>query len=168
MQSYWAKVVYNFNMTSISTILTQGCTVAQLPGASRKRVLQQCSELLAAQYPQLAPRELFSALMARERLGTTAIGEGVAIPHCRTNTDSIVAAFFQLSDAIDYEAPDDAPVDLLFVLVVPEAEQTAHLEMLATLAGLFSDPNNRQRLRSCNDDATLHQQLIALNQESAA
>ncbi|MCL4150812.1 UNVERIFIED_CONTAM: hypothetical protein GTU68_019981 [Idotea baltica] len=132
-------------MTSISTILTQGCTVAQLPGASRKRVLQQCSELLAAQYPQLAPRELFSALMARERLGTTAIGEGVAIPHCRTNTDSIVAAFFQLSDAIDYEAPDDAPVDLLFVLVVPEAEQTAsHLEMPCYAGRIFSDPNNRQ------------------------
>lgn len=168
MQSYWAKVVYNFTMSSISTILSLGCTVAQLPGASRKRVLQQCSELLAAQYPQLAQREVFSALMARERLGTTAIGEGVAIPHCRTNTPSIVAAFFQLSDAIDYEAPDDVPVDLLFVLVVPEAEQTAHLELLATLAGLFSDPNNRQRLRNCHNDAALHQQLLALNQESAA
>ncbi|MCL4166726.1 UNVERIFIED_CONTAM: hypothetical protein GTU68_058054 [Idotea baltica] len=155
-------------MTSISTILTPGCTVAQLPGASRKRVLQQCSELLSAQYPQLAPRELFSALMARERLGTTAIGEGVAIPHCRMQTDAIVAAFFQLSDPINYAAPDDAPVDLLFVLVVPETEQSAHLELLATLAGLFSDPNNRQRLRSCSDDADLHQQLLNLNQHSAA
>ena len=168
MQSYWVKVVYNLTMTSISTILTPGCTVAQLPGASRKRVLQQCSELLSAQYPQLAPRDLFSALMARERLGTTAIGEGVAIPHCRIDTESIVAAFFQLSDPIDYDAPDDAPVDLLFVLVVPETEQTAHLELLATLAGLFSDPNNRQRLRNCTNDLALHQQLLTLNQDSAA
>ena len=155
-------------MVDVTNLLTTGCTVAQLPGVSRKRVLEQCSDLLAAQYPDLSSRSLFESLTNRERLGSTAIGEGVAIPHCRTECDRIVAAFFQLDKGIDYDAPDGQPVDLLFVLVVPHAEQSAHLELLAALARSFSDAENRRCLRACKTDEALHEQMVGLLLENAA
>ena len=155
-------------MIDVTSILTAGCTVAQLPGISRKRVLEQCSDLLAAQYPNLSSRKLFESLTNRERLGSTAIGEGVAIPHCRTDCDAIVAAFFQLDKGIDYDAPDGQPVDLLFVMVVPEHEQNAHLDLLAILARSFSEPGNRRALRACTDDAALHEQMQGLLHANAA
>ncbi len=155
-------------MTDIANILTPGCTIAQLPGVSRKRVLQQVSDLLAAQYPQLSARALFDALNERERMGTTAVGEGVAIPHCRTDVDKIVAAFFVLNQGIDYDAPDGEPVDILFTLVVPTGEDPAHLDVLAILAKTFADSANRAALRDCTDDSVLHQQMLGLLQQNAA
>lgn len=141
---------------------------AQLPAVSRKRVLQAASDLLAEAHPALPARTLFDELMIRERLGSTGIGEGVAIPHCRLDCEEILGALISLEQPVDFEAMDSQPVDLLFVLVVPREENTAHLELLAALARMFSNPENRQLLREAESAAELYQQLIGLFSSEAA
>ena len=152
----------------ISRILNEQCVSALLPANSRKRVLQAASELLAAQHQELSARALFDELMTRERLGSTGIGEGVAIPHCRLDCEQILGALVSLENAVDYEAMDDQPVDLLFVLVVPKEENTAHLELLAVLAKIFNNADNRRRLRTARTSAELYQQMIGMFSSEAA
>lgn len=155
-------------MNDSTKMLALETTVARVPAQSRKRVLQLLSDLLAAQNSDLSERAIFEALMARERLGSTGIGEGVAIPHCRTVCDRIYSAFFQLEEGVDYDAPDEQPVDLVYLLVVPEGEQNAHLTMLAQLAAVFNDADNRARLRACETDEALYHQMSGLLQQHAA
>lgn len=126
--------------------------------ASRKRVLQFIADVVADE--QLGVDVIFDGLMARERLGSTGLGEGVAIPHCRLACDHMRAAFISLDKPIDYDASDGEPVDLLFVLVVPEEEQHAHLEALSALAELFSNAENLAALRACKSDDELCQAII--------
>ncbi|MEQ8482906.1 MAG: PTS sugar transporter subunit IIA [Pseudomonadales bacterium] len=149
-------------MVDITHILSPSDTRARIEAQSRKRALEAASDLLAASHPELSARALFDELMGRERLGSTALGEGVAIPHCRIGCDRILGAFIKLAEPVDYEAPDDDPVDLLFVLVVPPEEASAHLEVLATLARVFQSPDNRARLRRCDDDEELYRELVGL------
>ena len=155
-------------MVEINRILNEATTRNGAEAHSRKRALQAASDLLAEHHPDLPARALFDELMNRERLGSTALGEGVAIPHCRMPCRHIVGAFLKLTEPVDYDAPDGAPVDLLFVLVVPPEESTAHLEVLAALARLFQSPENRRRLRSRNSDAELYEELVGLVSSQAA
>jgi nitrogen PTS system EIIA component len=149
-------------MVDITNILSPDTTRARLDAASRKRALEAASDLLAASHPELSARALFDELMNRERLGSTALGDGVAIPHCRIGCDEILGVFVKLVEPVDYDAPDGDPVDLLFVLVVPPAEASAHLEVLATLARVFQSPENRGRLRACDSDEDLYRELVGL------
>lgn len=147
----------------LTTLLSPSRTFHRIEGGSKKRTLQQAANFIAADYPALDPDELFRQLVARERLGSTGIGEGVAIPHCRAaNCASPIGALITLEDPIDYEAVDDAPVDILFVLLVPEEAQEQHLQILATLAQAFSEPANLQRLRDASSDQDLYQQAVSL------
>jgi len=140
-------------------LLDHGSVRCHLPAASRKRALQLIAELLADEH--LAADTLFDTLMGRERLGSTALGEGVAIPHCRVETDEMRVALVSLPEGVDFEAADGEPVDLLFVLVVPENEKTAHLEALAALAAVFGRADNRSELRACATDTRLHDAFCA-------
>jgi nitrogen PTS system EIIA component len=149
-------------MADISRILDRASTRNDADAASRKRALEFVSDLLAASHPKLSARALFDGLMNRERLGSTALGDGVAIPHCRMNCPRIIGAFVKLAQPVDYDAPDGEPVDLLFVLIVPPDEPSAHLEVLATLARVFQDPDNRKQLRSQESDAALYEELMGL------
>jgi PTS system nitrogen regulatory IIA component len=155
-------------MPDITRILSKECTRANVGAASRKRAIEAAADLLAESHPQLSARKLFDELTARERLGSTGLGYGIAIPHCRIPCDQIHGAFLHLVDAVDYDAMDEEKVDLLFVLVVPPEETTAHLELLASLARIFNDSQNRQRLRDCSSDGELYQQLIGLFSSQAA
>jgi len=155
-------------MVNIGDILHRNCTSAEVVAASRKKALEAASDLLAEHYSDLSARTLFDELMSRERLGSTGLGEGVAIPHCRIPCKQIVGAFLKLEEPVDYDAVDDQPVDLLFVLVVPPEETTAHLEVLATLASVFESPESRRRLRAQNSDRTLYEELIGLASNDAA
>lgn len=155
-------------MFDISSILTPQATRAGVDAQSRKRVLEIASDVLAEAHPNLSGRALFDELMSRERLGSTALGEGVAIPHCRTDCERIHAAFLRLAEPVDYDAPDDEPVDLLFVLIVPPGEQSAHLEILATLARLFAEPDHRRRLREQTTGEALYQTIGELVSNQAA
>lgn len=155
-------------MFDITQILTPETTRTDVDAQSRKRALEAASDLLAEQHDDLQARALFDDLMNRERLGSTALGEGVAIPHCRTGCEHIHGAFLKLNQGVDYDAPDGEEVDLLFVLVVPPEESSAHLEVLAALARLFQDPDNRRRLRSQETDADLYEELVGLVSSQAA
>ena len=116
--------------------------------ASKKRLLETLAELLAGDHPRLQPETVFEHLLERERLGSTGLGHGIALPHARMkDVGEVVGAFVQTVKGVDYDAADGEPVDLAFALLVPEAANEEHLRLLAHLASLFSDPNMRTRLR---------------------
>ena len=147
-------------MVRIEDLLPPECVHRAVSAQSRKRSLDFAADLLAERHPGVDARPLFDALMERERLGSTGIGEGVAIPHCRLECPGMMAAFIRLAEPVDYDAPDGKPVDLLFVLVVPPGENSAHLEVLATLATVFRDPATRDRLRQAGSSEELSATLF--------
>jgi len=147
----------------ISHILSPGRTRNRVAGGSKKRVLEQVAKLIAADNPALDADDLFRKLIARERLGSTGIGRGVAVPHCRVeNCAGPVGTLLTLEDEVDFEAVDDAPVDIVFTLLVPDEAQDDHLQTLAALAETFSDPENLKRLRSTTSDEELFETAKAL------
>jgi PTS system nitrogen regulatory IIA component len=100
------------------------------------------------------------SLFARERLGSTGLGHGVAIPHGRIKgLKSPMAALFQLAQPIGFDAPDEQPVALLIFLLVPEAATQKHLEILSEIAELLSDGALRERLKACQDATALHDMI---------
>ncbi len=124
--------------------------------ASKKRVLEQLSALLAGSQSELTQTQVFDSLLSRERLGSTGLGHGVAIPHGRVkNSDKTVVALIKLDQGIDYDAVDNQPVDLLFALLVPEHSTDEHLQLLAQLAEMFSDPELVTKLRAADDSDTI-------------
>jgi PTS system nitrogen regulatory IIA component len=124
--------------------------------ASKKRVLEQLSQLLAANQETLKQSQIFDSLLSRERLGSTGLGHGVAIPHGRLKeSKATLAAFIKLQEGIDFDASDNQPVDLLFALLVPEEATDEHLQLLAQLARMFSDKELVQQLRAAPDARSL-------------
>ena len=155
-------------MLEITRILDPHCAKTAVAANSRKRLLQVASDVLAEHHPELSARQLFDELMSRERLGSTGLGFGVAIPHCRIPCTGILGAILTLEQPVDYDAVDDKPVDLLFVLVVPVDETSAHLEMLAALARLLGEKNNRRALRETKSDSELYEQIVGMFSSEAA
>jgi PTS system nitrogen regulatory IIA component len=144
-------------------IVSRAATRAHGTATSKKRALQDASELLSAAQPSLSSRVTFDQLLARERLGSTGLGEGVAIPHCRLEeAQRAIGGMITLAEPIDFDASDGQPVDLLFVLVVPREGREVHLQMLAALARVFSDPDNRARLRAAASDDALYDALCSM------
>lgn len=128
---------------------------------SKKRALESLSEMLAEATPYLTGTEIFTALVAREKLGSTGIGDGVAIPHGRLKgLDECVGAMIRLPKGVDFEAPDEQPVDLLFGLLVPQDSTETHLKILKALAEMFSDEECLKRLRAAEGDRALHDLLL--------
>jgi PTS system nitrogen regulatory IIA component len=118
---------------------------------SKKRALEVLSELLAAGDPEITAHEVLDSLLARERLGATGLGNGVAVPHGRLKgSKEIKAAFLRLKGDIAFGSVDNQPVDLLFALLVPEdssASNVRYLQVLAYLAEMFSDQTLRESMR---------------------
>lgn len=124
--------------------------------ASKKRVLEQLSQLLAANQTALTQNQVFDSLLTRERLGSTGLGRGVAIPHGRVaGSEKTALAMIKLQEGIDYDAVDNQPVDLLFALLVPEHSTDEHLQLLAQLAEMLSDKKLVSNLRAANDASSL-------------
>ena len=117
--------------------------------ASKKRLLETLARLLAVDHPRLEPDLVFERLLERERLGSTGLGHGIALPHARVpEVTRSLGAFASLARGIDYDAADGEPVDLAFALLVPASATEEHLLLLAELAGRFNDPEVRRRLRA--------------------
>ena len=132
----------------------------QLNIGSKKRVLQQLGEMLASGTPGLSPEAVFDHLLERERLGSTGLGHGIALPHARMpQVEGAVGAFVQLQTGIDFDAIDDQPVDLAFGLLVPQDATEAHLQLLAKLASMFSNELLCKKLRSGGDATELLQHI---------
>jgi PTS system nitrogen regulatory IIA component len=115
---------------------------------SKKRLLEVLGELLATDDPALQPETVFERLLERERLGSTGLGHGIALPHARVKeVREAVGAFVQLQRGVDFDAIDEKPVDLAFALLVPESATEIHLQLLSRLATMFSDAMLRKDLR---------------------
>ena len=142
----------------LSAILTPERTLCGAQGNSKKRVIENLSQFICQDIFALNADELFNKLIERERLGSTALGQGIAIPHCRIdNCSQITGSLIKLETPVDFDAPDGDPVDLLFVLLVPDEAHDEHLTALATIAELFSNPDYCNRLRACQDSEALYQ-----------
>ncbi|CAG8865839.1 Nitrogen regulatory protein [Pseudomonas fluorescens] len=153
-------------MIRLESILTPGRSLVSVPGGSKKRVLQEIATLIDREVPDLDMQDVFESLFAREKLGSTGFGNGIAIPHCRLKGCSTpVSALLHLEAPIDYDAIDGAPVDLLFVLLVPEAATDAHLELLRQIASMLDRKEVRERLRAATSSEALYQVVLDAQNE---
>ncbi|MDD2049026.1 PTS IIA-like nitrogen regulatory protein PtsN [Pseudomonas putida] len=154
-------------MIRLETILTPGRSVVNAPGGSKKRALQEIANLIHREVADLEMQDVFESLFAREKLGSTGFGNGIAIPHCRLKgCSSPISALIHLDAPIDYDAIDGAPVDLLFVLLVPEAATDAHLELLRQIASMLDRKDVRDRLRAAGSSEALYQVVLDVQNES--
>jgi PTS system nitrogen regulatory IIA component len=143
-----------------SDLLSPGRILAGVRINSRKRLLELISETLAKKNKELNSREIFESLCAREQLGSTALGDGVAIPHGRINgTRDVEALFLRLIKPLPYDADDGKPVDLIFALAVPKQCTEDHSKLLSSIADRFSDPELLERLRNAADANEIWQLL---------
>ncbi|KAA3626177.1 MAG: PTS IIA-like nitrogen-regulatory protein PtsN [Proteobacteria bacterium] len=147
---------------TISDLLSPERVVPKADITSKKRALEYLSTLITESCPDLDQAEIFSSLLSREKLGSTGLGNRVALPHGRIAHDRpAVGAFVTAAVPVDFDAIDDQPVDLLFALVVPEESTDEHLQILAQLAEMFRDADFCERLRQTSDPAELLQLLSA-------
>lgn len=129
--------------------------MVELDVSSKKRVFEQAG-LLFENNQQLARSTVYDALFAREKLGSTGLGLGVAIPHGRIKgLKSAAAAFFRLASPIPFDAPDGVGVQMVFVLLVPQSANEQHLQLLSELAQMFSERRFREQLQSAPDSKAL-------------
>lgn len=144
-------------MNLISKLLLPENILLDTESTSKKRVFERVG-LLFENSHQIARSLVFDSLFAREKLGSTGLGQGVAIPHGRVkNLREGIAAFVKAENPIPFDSPDGQPVNLIFTLLVPEKATDVHLQLLAELAQMFSDKTFREKLQSSNDPAQIHQ-----------
>ena len=149
-------------MIDLRGILHPDCTRNNVRAVSKKSALEQAAQVIAERDPDLDARRLLRELLARERLGSTGLGGGIAVPHCRMQCKQPLAAFMRLAQPIDFDAPDDRRVDLMFTLVVPSDAAQVHLDLLGALVSLLNEPDNPMRLRRAEDDHALFQEVMAM------
>lgn len=146
---------------SITSLLATDRIFTDADISSKKRLLEFIAER-AADSLSLPQNIIFNKLLERERLGSTGLGKGFAVPHARlTDISDACGYFIKLDKGINYDAIDHQPVDLIFVLFIPEASTEEHLQILASLARVFSQPAVSEKIRSClsaNDIIELIQQ----------
>jgi len=153
---------------SLSQLIKPDAVIAALRVNGKKQALQEMSER-AATVSGLTAREIFDALLQRERLGSTGVGDGVAIPHGKlAKCDQIFGVFARLERAIDFEAPDGLPVDLIFMLIAPETAGADHLKALAAIARLLRNAASAAQLRATRDPAALYALLAMAPTVNAA
>jgi len=140
----------------IDHILTPQRTFAGVQGGSKKKMLELIGKMIA-QHSHLDPDSIYQNLIAREKLGSTGFGNGIAIPHCRLeDCHKPVGALFQLQSKIDFDALDGEPVDLIFVLLVPSEATEQHLQILKMLAEKLDQASLRDSLRAASDAEELY------------
>lgn len=151
---------------TLEALLSPRLSLCHLTGSSKKKLLLNIAQAIVAQYPQLDADTIFNQLLARERLGSTGIGDGVAIPHCcLPGSDHAIGVLCTIQPGVDFGVADRQPVDLIFALLVPENDEQQHLETLAEIAALFRDSQVRQKLRNAQSDDALY--TLAVNSIAA-
>lgn len=137
-------------------ILESGSISVADPASSKKRILEQAARLLATGSDEPSAEQIFERLLERERLGSTGLAGGVALPHARMpGISDSRGAFLRLAEAVDFDALDGQPVDLVFALLVPEEANEEHLQLLAKLAGMFNEETLRNRLREAEAEEAM-------------
>src|SRR5689334_23090727 len=154
-------------MSLISQLLPLANVSVDLDMTSKKRVFEQAG-LLFENNHSIARAQVFDSLFAREKLGSTGLGQGVAIPHGRIKgLKNAVGALVRMKQPIPFDAPDGQNVNLIFILLVPDRATDVHLQILSELAQMFSDPSFRDRMNNAPGAADLHQ-LVTEWQPNAA
>ena len=141
----------------LSDLLTPDAVLPSLHAQSKKQVLQEVCARRRAPDRLRSEREIFDTLLQRERLGSTGVGQGVAIPHGKLRgLDRLVGVFARLPRPVDFDSLDDQPVDLVFVLLAPESAGADHLKALARIARILRDPAMAQKLRTAQDASGIY------------
>jgi PTS system nitrogen regulatory IIA component len=152
----------------ISSFVSLEAVVLDVSAPDKKQLLQILAQRIA-RIASLDERSVFDVLLQRERLGTTGVGRGVAIPHGRiANLDRVYGLFARLKPPIDFEAPDKEPVDLVFLLLAPAAAGADHLNALSRVSGLLRDTALGEKLRNAPDAKTAFAVLTAETASQAA
>lgn len=137
-------------------ILSQDCTFCAVPASSKKQIIEHLSAIAARKITELTQQELLTSLMQREKLGSTGIGKGIAIPHGRlSKSNQVLAIFITTTPAIEFDAIDKRYVDIFIALFVPEALCKEHLSTLQSIAKLFSNKQMSKAIRQCQNDQQL-------------
>jgi PTS system nitrogen regulatory IIA component len=153
----------------LAQLINKESVVCNADVSSKKRALEFLAGLLAGSSESADALDIFQHLTEREKLGSTSLGHGVAIPHARTSgSDRAIGAFIKLEQGIDFDSPDNKPTDLLFALMVPEHYTDEHLEILSGLASCFSDEALCQNLRSATTSQELYDRLTGWQVTSQA
>jgi PTS system nitrogen regulatory IIA component len=154
-------------MSLVAKILPLSNVLPDLAASSKKRLFEQVGLLFENQHG-IARGVVFESLFARERLGSTGLGQGVAIPHGRIKgLKDAVGALVRLAQPVTFDAPDGKPVSLAFTLLVPEHATEKHLEILSELAQMFSDRALREAMMLAPDASALHQIIYAWQPNAA-
>jgi nitrogen PTS system EIIA component len=152
----------------LSDLITPDAIMPSVKVSSKKQLLQEMAGRAAA-LTGLVERQIFDVLLQRERLGSTGVGHGVAIPHGKLpGLPRICGVFARLDKPINFEAMDDQPVDLVFLLLAPEGAGADHLKALARIARVLREPTAAKKLRGCRDAAGLYALLIESTESDAA
>ncbi|MFC1234789.1 MULTISPECIES: PTS IIA-like nitrogen regulatory protein PtsN [unclassified Vibrio] len=144
----------------INQVLSLDCTKSAVQCTSKKRALELISQI-AAEHTGKSSNELFECMLNREKMGSTGIGNGIAIPHARMMAaDEAVAILVQCSEPIEFDSIDNKPVDLLFALLVPDAQCKEHLKTLSSMAERLSNKQVLKQLRAAQSDKELFEVMI--------
>lgn len=155
-------------MNTAASLLSPDRVRCGEPARSKKRALELVASLLADTIPAMTGPEIFEALNSRERLGSTGLGHGMALPHGRMGgLEQPVAACITLDEPVDFDAPDRQRVDVIYALLVPRDCSREHLQILAALAEMFNDPELRENLRAQTDGNGLIECLDQWTADSA-
>ena len=145
----------------ILDILSAERVAIDVNAASKKAVLEELARLVGSDIPDLTPAQAFDGLVSRERLGSTGLGNGIAIPHGRIkHLSNTVGAFLRTESALDFDAVDGEPVDLFFALFVPQEATDEHLAILADLAKAFSNEELVGKLRMLTTTQNIYSLLV--------
>lgn len=143
----------------IADLLSPDAVLAHVKATTKKQVLQEMAHK-AAMLTQLPERRIFETLTEREKLGSTGMGQGIAIPHGRVaGVEKMTGLFAQLDHPVDFDSMDDQPVDLVFLLLAPEGAGADHLKALAKIARLLRDQETARKLRASTDAQAIYSVL---------
>lgn len=146
---------------NIESILAPERVFPCVDASSKKRAIEFAALKIVETLPELDVGEVYRSLISREKIGSTGFGDGVAIPHCRlAGCSSIIGSLFTFNEGVEFAAPDDIAVRIMFVLLVPESETTEHLSTLAMLAERLQLENYRADLIAAKDKVTLYERAI--------
>ncbi|XOV80638.1 MAG: PTS IIA-like nitrogen regulatory protein PtsN [Aestuariibacter sp.] len=144
----------------IKDILSPDCTLCAVPGTSKKRILEQISALTAESLQDISQNDVLTALMCREKMGSTGIGNGIALPHGRIDgLSKTTAAVITCTPAVPFDAIDNQDVDVFFAIFIPSEQTEGHLQTLAMIAQKLSDKDTVKALRRAKDNQSLYELL---------
>ncbi|HEX2019440.1 MAG TPA: PTS IIA-like nitrogen regulatory protein PtsN [Aurantimonas sp.] len=150
------------------TLIEPAAILPSLRSNSKKQVLQELAEK-AAELTGRAEREIFETILQREKLGSTGVGNGIAIPHGKLEgLDHIVGVFARLSRPVEFDALDDQPVDLVFLLLAPEGSGADHLKALSKVARLLRNPETVAQIRASRDAGSIYALMTSASAQNAA